>query len=43
MEQIVPWLGRIVAILVSWSPGYSPRPVRVGFVVNKVALGQVFL
>jgi hypothetical protein len=26
-----------------WRPGFAPRSVRVGFVVDKVALGQVFL
>jgi hypothetical protein len=26
-----------------FSPGFAPRPVHVGFVVDKVALGQVFL
>ena len=30
-----------MAGLVPWRPGFDHRPVRVGFVVNKVALGQV--
>lgn len=25
------------------SPGFNPRPVRVGFMVDKMSLGQVFL
>jgi hypothetical protein len=26
-----------------WRPGFNPRPVHVEFVVDKVALGQVFV
>jgi hypothetical protein len=39
LDMAVPWLRRLVA-------GLSPRrpaSVHVGFVVDKVALGQVFL
>jgi hypothetical protein len=25
-----------------WRPKFSPRPVHVGFVVDKVAMGQIF-
>jgi hypothetical protein len=39
----VPWLGRLVAGLSLWGPGYVPGSVHVGFVVDKVALGQIFL
>ena len=38
----MPLLGRLVADLSSRRPGFDPDSVHVGFVVNKVALGQVF-
>ena len=36
------WLRCIVTSHSLWSPNFDPRPVLVGFVVDKVALGQVF-
>jgi hypothetical protein len=39
----VPWLRRLVAGLSPRRPGFNPGPVHVGFMVDKVALGQVFL
>jgi hypothetical protein len=39
----VPWLRRLVAGLSPWRPEFTPRSIHVGFVVDKVALGQVFL
>jgi hypothetical protein len=39
----VPWLRRLVAGFSPWRPGFDPWSVHVGFVVDKVALGQVFL
>jgi hypothetical protein len=42
-EQAVPWLRRLVAGLSPRRPGFDPGSVHVGFVVDKVALGQVFL
>jgi hypothetical protein len=39
----VSWLRRLVAGLSHCRPGFSLRSVHVGFVVDKVALGQVFL
>jgi hypothetical protein len=39
----VPWLRRLVAGLPLRRPGFDPGSVHVGFVVSKVALGQVFL
>jgi len=39
----MPWLRWLVARLVSWRPGFNPRPVHVEFVIDRVALGQVFL
>jgi hypothetical protein len=39
----VPWLRRLVAGLSPRKPGFDPGSVHVGFVVHKVALGQVFL
>jgi hypothetical protein len=38
----VPWLRRLVAGLSPLRPGFDPGSVHVGFVVDKVALGQVF-
>jgi hypothetical protein len=38
----VPWLRRLVAGLSPRRPRFDPRPVHLGFVVDKVALGQVF-
>jgi hypothetical protein len=38
----VPWLRRLVAGLPPRRPGFDPGSVRVGFLVDKVALGQVF-
>ena len=37
----VPWLRLLVAGLPPRRPGFDPGPVHVGFVVDKVALGQV--
>jgi hypothetical protein len=37
------WLGRLVAGLSPSKPGLSARSVRVGYVVDRVALRQVFL
>jgi hypothetical protein len=39
----VPWLRLLVAGLLLQRPKFSPRLVQMGFVVHKVALGQVFL
>ena len=39
----VPWIRRLVAGLSPNRPGLDPRQVDVGFVVNKLELGQVFL
>jgi hypothetical protein len=38
----VPWLRRLAAGLSPWWLGFDPGSVRVGFVVDKVAMGQVF-
>jgi hypothetical protein len=40
---MLPWLGRLVTGLSPLRPGFASGPVRVGFVVDKVALGQAFL
>jgi hypothetical protein len=37
----VPWLRQLVAGLSTRRPGFDPSSVHVGFVVDKVALGQV--
>jgi hypothetical protein len=41
-RKAVPWLRRLVAGLSPRRPGFDPGSVHVGFVVDKVALGQVF-
>jgi hypothetical protein len=40
--EAVPWLGRLVTIFPPRRPGFEPGSVHVGFVVDKVALWQVF-
>jgi hypothetical protein len=40
--RVVPSLRRLVAGFPPWRPGFDPRSGPVRFVVNKVALGQVF-
>jgi hypothetical protein len=42
LKESQEWLGQLVAGLSPRRPGFDPRPVHVGFVVDKVALGQVF-
>jgi hypothetical protein len=37
----VPWLRQLVVDNSPQRPGFAPGPVHVGFVVDKVALGQV--
>jgi hypothetical protein len=39
----LPWLRRLVAGLSLRSPGFALGSIHVGFVVDKVTLGQVFL
>jgi hypothetical protein len=41
--RAVPWLRRLAAGLPPRRPGFDPGSVHVGFVVDKVARGQVFL
>jgi hypothetical protein len=41
--QAVPWLRSLVAALSPRRPGFAPGSIHVGFVVDKVAVGQVFL
>jgi hypothetical protein len=43
MEKAAPWLKRLVAGFPQRRPGFEPGSDHVGFVVDKVALGQVFL
>jgi hypothetical protein len=40
--KAVPWLRWLVAGLSPRRPGFEPGSIHVGFVVDKVALGQVF-
>jgi hypothetical protein len=42
VERAVPWLRRLVTVLSRRRPGFDPESVHVGFVVDNVALGQVF-
>jgi hypothetical protein len=39
----VPWLRSLVAGLSPRRPGFAPGSIHMGFVVDKVALGQVFI
>ena len=39
----VPWLRQLVAVLSPQRSGLDPSPVYLRFVVNKVAVGLVFL
>jgi hypothetical protein len=41
--KAMPWLKRLVAGLSPWRPGFAPRSIHMGFVVDKEALGQFFL
>ena len=41
--NVVPWLRRLVAGLSLRRSGFCSWPIHMGFVVNKVALGQAFL
>jgi hypothetical protein len=43
MYKAVPWLRWLVTKLILRRPGFAPGSVHMGFVVDKVALGQVFL
>jgi hypothetical protein len=43
LYMAVPWLKEFVTDLLPQRPGFDPRLVHVGFVVDEVALGQVFL
>jgi hypothetical protein len=43
LSVAVPWLRSLVAGLSSRRPGFAPGSSHVRFVVDKVALGQVFL
>jgi hypothetical protein len=37
------WMRQLVTTLETWRSSFKPRPVHVGFLVDTVALGQVFL
>jgi hypothetical protein len=41
-RMAVPYPRRLVAGFPPWRPGFEPKSSLVGFVVDKVALGQVF-
>jgi hypothetical protein len=43
ITRALPWLRSLVADLSPRRPGFTPGSIIVGFVVDKVALGQVFL
>jgi hypothetical protein len=40
--KAVPWLRRLAAVFPPRRPGFQPGSGHIGFVVDKVALGQVF-
>jgi hypothetical protein len=37
------WLRQLVPGLLLWSPEFNPRAVHVGFLVDRVAVGHIFL
>ena len=37
----MPWLSWLITSLSPWRPGFNPLPVRVEFVVDRMAVGQV--
>jgi hypothetical protein len=39
--KAVPWLRSLAIGLTPWKPGFDPTSVQVGFVVERLALGQV--
>jgi hypothetical protein len=39
----MPWLRRLITDLSVWRPRFTPWSVRVGFVMDKVSLEQVFV
>jgi hypothetical protein len=43
LHKAMPWLKRLVAGLSPRRPGFAPGSIHAGFVVDKVALGQVFV
>jgi hypothetical protein len=43
LQGAMPWLRSLVAGLSPRRPGFAPGSIHVGFVVDKMALGQVFL
>lgn len=43
LATVMPWLRQFVAGLPLWRPVFDSRPVRVGFMVDRVALRQVSL
>jgi hypothetical protein len=43
LNKVIPWLRQLVAVLSLWRSRFMPGPVHVGFVMGKVALGQVYL
>jgi hypothetical protein len=43
LKKAMPWLRRLVTGLSPQRPGFDPGSVHVRFVVDKVAVGQVFL
>jgi hypothetical protein len=42
INKAAPWLRQLVAGLSPWRPRFAPGSVHVGFVVDKMAFGQVF-
>jgi hypothetical protein len=41
-KEFMPWLRRLVAGVSPRRAGFDPKPVHVGFVVDKVAVEQIF-
>lgn len=43
VERDVSWIRQLHSSLSIWRPGFDPRPVHMGFMVEKVALKDFFL
>jgi len=42
VKRDVSWIRQLDSSLSIWKPGFDPRPVHMGFMVEKVALKQFF-
>jgi hypothetical protein len=42
-RMTIQWLRQLATVLSPWILGFDPKPVHMGFVVEKMVLGYVFL